>query len=76
MKQVYRHSDQKGEHAPCPLSFTALRQQMIDLGDLVVRGAGGRIRLQADRLLLLIRPKASSPPHHTCTLVPTIAGGH
>lgn len=49
---------------------------MIDLDDLVVRDAGGRIRLQADRLRLLVRPKASSPPNHACILESTFAGGH
>jgi len=35
-----------------------------------------RRRLQADRPLLIIRPKSSRPPRHACTLVSTIVGGH
>src|SRR5690606_18498236 len=39
-------------------------------------GNAGRRRLQADRPLLLIRPKPPCPPRHACTLVSTIVGGH
>jgi hypothetical protein len=36
----------------------------------------GRCRLQADRSLLLIRPKPPRPPRHARTLVSTLVGGH
>jgi len=75
MEPVYRHPDQKGECPACVLSFPAPRQQLIDLDDFVPRGAGGRIRPQADQPLL-IYPKPSCPPHSSRTIVPTIAGAH
>ena len=36
----------------------------------------GRSRLQADRPLLLIRPKPPRPSRHAITIVSTIVGGH
>ena len=75
VEQVYRHPDQKGERPACPLPFPAPTQQLIDLGDLVTRDVGGRVRLHADQPLL-IHLKPSCPPHSARTLVPTIAAAN
>ena len=69
-------SKPKSERLACPLPVPSPRRQMIERDDLLVGDTRGRIRLRADRLLLLVRPKKFCPPHHSFSLVSTVVGGH